>query len=72
MRECPKTINDLRKMIYFKSEQNKINDKQLGDLLKLLKKKPTKQGKAKYNNVYDQVIDAWLILNEYIDIDYID
>lgn len=71
-KECPKNITQLREMIAFNSEQTKITDKELSELLKLLKRKPSRQGKAFHSNVYDKVVDAWSILNEDRDIDYID
>ena len=36
--ECPKNITELRQMIAFDSEQKKITDKELKDLLKLLQR----------------------------------
>ena len=41
--ECPKNITELRQMIAFDSEQQKITDKELKDLLKLLQKDLQKQ-----------------------------
>ena len=70
--ECPKNITELKSMIAFDSEKLKLNDKELNKLLKLLQRKPSRQGKVHHTTVYDKVIDAWLLLNEDRDIDYID
>ena len=69
--ECPRNITELRQMIAFDSEQKKITDKELKDLLKLLQKRPTVKRRAPYNNVYDYVLDTWETLNER-EPDYID
>ena len=69
--ECPRNITELRQMIAFSSEQKKITDKELKDLLKLLQKRPTVKRRAPYNNVYDYVLDTWETLNER-EPDYID
>lgn len=62
--ECPKNITELRQMIAFDSEQKKITDKELKDLLKLLQKKPSVKRRAPYKNVYDYVLDTWATLND--------
>ena len=69
--ECPKNITELRQMIAFDSEQKKITDKELKDLLKLLQKRPTKTNRIKADTVYDLTIGTWEILNDR-DPDYID
>lgn len=69
--ECPKNISELRQMIAFDSEQKKITDKELKDLLKLLQKRPTKTNRIKADTVYDLTIGTWEILNDR-DPDYID
>lgn len=69
--ECPRNITELRQMIAFNSEQKKITDKELKDLLKLLQKRPTKTNRIKANTVYDLTIGTWEILNER-EPDYID
>lgn len=69
--ECPRNITELRQMIAFDSEQKKITDKELKNLLKLLQKKPSIKRRAPYNNVYDYVLDTWETLNER-EPDYID
>ena len=69
--ECPKNITELRQMIVFDSEQKKITDKELKDLLKLLQKRPTKTNRIKADTVYDLTIGTWEILNDR-DPDYID
>lgn len=69
--ECSKNITELRQMIAFDSEQKKITDKELKDLLKLLQKRPTKTNRIKADTVYDLTIGTWEILNDR-DPDYID
>ena len=69
--ECPRNITELRQMIAFDSEQKKITDKELKDLLKLLQKRPTKTNRIKADTVYDLTIGTWEILNDR-DSDYID
>ena len=69
--ECPKNITALRQMNAFDSEQKKITDKELKDLLKLLQKRPTKTNRIKADTVYDLTIGTWEILNDR-DPDYID
>ena len=69
--ECPRNITELRQMIAFDSEQEKITDKELKDLLKLLQKRPTKTNRIKADTVYDLTIGTWEILNDR-DSDYID
>lgn len=69
--ECPRNITELRQMIAFDSEQKKITDEELKNLLKLLQKKPSIKRRAPYNNVYDYVLDTWETLNER-EPDYID
>ena len=69
--QCPKNILELRQMIAFSSEQKKITDKELKDLLKLLQKKPTKTNRISANNVYDLTIGTWEVLNER-DADFVD
>lgn len=69
--ECPKNITELRQMIAFDSDQKKITDKELKDLLKLLQKRPTKTNRIKADTVYDLTIGTWEILNDR-DPDYID
>lgn len=69
--ECPKNITQLKEMIAFNVEQKKLNDKDLTELLKLLKRKPSGKKRGIYNCVYDLVIDTWETLNER-DADYID
>ena len=69
--ECPRNITELRQMIAFDSEQKKITDKELKDLLKLLQKRPTKTNRIKADTVYDLTIGTWEILNDR-DPDYID
>ena len=44
--ECPRNITELRQMIAFSSEQKKITDKELKDLLKLLQKRANCQKKG--------------------------
>lgn len=69
--ECPRNLTELRQMIAFDSEQKKITDKELKDLLKLLQKRPTKTNRIKADTVYDLTIGTWEILNDR-DPDYID
>lgn len=69
--ECPRNLTELRQMIAFDSEQKKITDKELKDLLKLLQKRPTKTNRIKADTVYDLTIGTWEILNDR-DADYID
>lgn len=54
-KDCPKNINDLRTMIVFKSELDKINKKELSDLLSLLKRRPT-NNRLNAKTVYDLTI----------------
>ena len=64
LEDIPQTISDLKERIHFKKEKNKLSDKELGDLLNILKgKSALKRGKI-YPNVYEFVKAIWEILNE--------
>ena len=69
--ECPRNVIELRQMIAFESEQTKIKDNELSDLLKILQKKPSNNKRIKADNVYDFVIGTWETLNER-EADYMD
>jgi hypothetical protein len=67
-RNLPKTKTELRPMIAFSKEESKLSEKDLSDLLKILKQKPQR---ALAPTVYEALINQWEILNER-DADYID
>lgn len=71
MQDCPKNITQLKQMIAFSVERNKLSDKDLSDLLKILKRKPSRNTRMKADTVYDFVVGTWETLNER-DADYID
>lgn len=70
-RTLPKNASQLRKMIAFDREQNKVDDFELNKLAKILASKPTRPKKTSAKTVYEAVIDIWELLNER-DVDYID
>lgn len=70
-RNMPKNVQDVRKMIAFKREQNKIDDHELTELCKILKSRPIRKLAGKFDTVYECALATWEILNDR-DVDYID
>lgn len=70
-RKIPKNATQLKKMIAFTKEQDKLDDHQLTQLCKILRSKPLKPVKTKFKTVYEQIIEVWETLNDR-EVDYID
>ena len=70
-KNLPKNATQLKQMIAFKRELNKLDDHELSKLVKILKSKPPINKFGKYNNVYEKALDYWMTFNER-EIDYID
>lgn len=69
-RNCPKNATEVKEMIAFPKEINRLSNHQFTELAKLLNSEPIKK-RGTYPNVYSKVLDYWETLNER-DADYID
>ena len=63
-RNIPKNVVQLRKLITFDKEQKFISNRELAQLAKILKSKPTRPKKTRATSVYESIIDIWELLNE--------
>ena len=61
--QIPKNVTDLKNRIHFEKEENRLNVKQLKDLLTILYKRSTKKAGRLFNNVHEFVVAQWELLN---------